>query len=280
MENGYDITGRLVSIQRCSVHDGPGIRTTVFVKGCQLDCAWCHNPESIAFEEEEFFYPEKCIHCGKCAEGCYAGAREKCGREMSVSQVMEEVLQDRPYYGDEGGITISGGEPLCQAEFTGALLDACRSEGISTGMESNLCVPETLIKDVLPKLDMLMADCKFWSPELHEKWTGRSNVSIIKNFAAAAAAGVPIIMRTPVIGGINDDEDEIGKIAEFAASLPTLKYYELLAYHPLGVGKAEALGKKQERFSTPSGEKMKRLAEIAAGCGIEVLINSKRYTND
>lgn len=280
MGNELDTTGRLVSIQRCSVHDGPGIRTTVFVKGCQLNCAWCHNPESIAFEEEEFFYPDKCIHCGMCSDGCYAGAREKCGSTVTVRQVMEEVLQDRPYYGEEGGITVSGGEPLCQTEFTEKLLDACKKEGIHTGMESNLCVPESVFGRVLPKVELLMADCKCWSPELHKKWTGHSNEFIKRNFMLAAEVGVPIIMRTPVVGGVNDEEGEIERIAEFAASLPTLKYYELLAYHPLGVGKAKALGRNQERFETPSKEKMNRLARIAADKKIDVLINSKRYTYD
>lgn len=271
--------GRIVSVQRCSIHDGPGVRTTVFVKGCQLNCAWCHNPESISFEKEEFYYPDKCIGCGKCAEGCFAGARVKCGEDVSVAQVMRDVNEDRPYYGDEGGITISGGEPLCQPAFTMAILDACRAAGIKTAMESNLCVPARVLEPFLGKLDLLMADCKFWSPQLHEKWTGHTNELTKQNFSSASDAGIPIIMRTPVIPGVNADPDEIRAVARFAASLPTLMYYELLTYHPLGVSKAIALGQKQTRFESPSPELMHTLASIASDEGVRVLINSKPYEN-
>lgn len=274
------VTGKLVSIQRCSVHDGPGIRTTVFFKGCQLHCPWCHNPESISFDNEEFFYPDKCIKCGQCRQGCYAGARVKCGMDVTVGDVISEVRQDKPYYREDGGITLSGGEPLCQIDFAEALLDECRKEGIGTALESNLCVKKEFISRIIPKIDILMTDCKLFDGELHKKWTGMTNTQAKENYRLVSEAGIPIIMRTPVITGINDSVEEISRIAELAASLKSLRYYELLSYHPLGVSKSIALGKEQQKFETPSKEKIHELALAAQSKGIEVLVNSRRITDD
>ena len=136
----------IFDIERSAMHDGPGIRTVVFFKGCPLRCRWCHNPESWAFAPQEMYYPEKCIGCGRCAEGCYTGARQLCGQDMTVEQVMAPILADKPYYGAEGGVTLSGGEPQCQPEFLNALVDACRAEGIHTAIETSMAVyhPEIL----------------------------------------------------------------------------------------------------------------------------------------
>jgi len=132
------MTALVTEIQRFSIHDGPGIRTTVFLKGCPLNCAWCHNPECISFDKEEFFYPEKCIGCGKCNEGCFAGARVPCGKEMTPEEVLREVLEDKAYYGKEGGLTVSGGEPLAHRDFTLSLIRLAKDAGIGVGVETTL----------------------------------------------------------------------------------------------------------------------------------------------
>jgi glycyl-radical enzyme activating protein len=270
-------TGIIADIQRCSVHDGPGLRTTVFFKGCQLNCVWCHNPETIAFEPQELYYPEKCIGCGQCDKGCFSGARTVAGREMTVGEIMKQVEQDSPYYGEDGGVTISGGEPLCQKDFAIELIEACREKRINVGIESNLCFPPNVVRPVLEKIDLLMADLKIWDAQEHRRWTGQTNGHVKENLWQAVELKVPLILRTPVVPGINDSEENIENIAAFAATLPVLKYYELLAYHPLGVDKARALGKQMTRFETPSADKMKALADIAAEKGLWVMINGRTH---
>ena len=158
-------SGLIADIQRCSIHNGLGIRTTVFVKGCPLSCVWCHNPECIAPEPQTLFYPEKCIVCGFCAEGCYTGARVTCGREMTPEEVFREIERDAPYYGADGGLTISGGEPLMQADFCAALLDICKSRGVHRAVETSLLFWNP---QVMEKIDLLMADLKIWDDEAHK----------------------------------------------------------------------------------------------------------------
>lgn len=269
--------GFITDIQRCSLHDGPGLRTTVFLKGCQLKCPWCHNPETISFEPQELYYPEKCIGCKQCDKGCFSGARVICGREMTVEDIMKQVEQDQPYFGKDGGVTVSGGEPLCQKAFTLEIIEACKGKGVNIGVESNLCFPVDYTRPVLEKIDLLMADLKTWDSDEHKKWTGMGNGYVKENLWQAAEAGLPVILRTPVVPGVNDRPEVIEKIAGFASTLPTLKYYELLAYHPLGVDKGRALGQDQRIFEKPSIEKMKQLADIAAEKGIWVLINGRTH---
>ena len=271
--------GMVADLQRCSLHDGPGLRTTVFLKGCQLKCPWCHNPETIAFGPEELYYPEKCIGCGQCASGCFSGARVLCGRKMTVEEVMEEVRQDAPYYGETGGVTVSGGEPLCQPEFTLALLQACRAAGIHTAMESNLCFPSEKARPVFVQLNLLMADLKLWDAQAHKRWTGETNGFVKENLWQAAGMGLPIILRTPVVPGVNDRPEQIREIARFAATLATLQYYELLAYHPLGTGKAIALKRETQCFAQPTPEQMRMLAVAATEQGVRVLVNGRPFTN-
>lgn len=272
------IRGLVFDIQHFSVHDGPGIRTTVFMKGCQLRCPWCHNPESIAPEPQILRYPEKCIGCGRCDEGCFSGARVVCGTDRTVEDVLEELLRDRLYYGDEGGITISGGEPLCQGEFTAALLEACRGAGIHTAVETNLCFPWERVLAAIGGADLIMADLKDWDAERHAQYTGASNAPIIDNLTKLSAMGKPLILRTPIIPGVNDDTETAASIAAFAATLPSLLYYELLPYHPLGTDKARALGMEPAVFEKPGAEKMETLARQAASAGIPVRLAGKTIT--
>ncbi len=269
--------GMVADVQRFSMHDGPGIRTTVFLKGCNLSCAWCHNPETIAFEPQTLLRPDKCIGCGQCAQGCFAGARVLCGRQRTVEDVLDEVLLDAPYYGDDGGVTISGGEPLCQPDFTRALLRACRERGVHTALESNLAVPWATARPALELTDLLMCDLKLWDSDRHRQWTGAHNENIRRNIQSAAQMGVPVLLRTPVVPGVNDDPEQIAAIAAFAAALPTLVCYELLPYHPLGLAKGSLPGFTPRQFDTPTGEKMNSLARVAARAAIAVRIAGKPF---
>ena len=245
--------GIVADIQRNSIHDGPGIRTTVFLKGCPLNCAWCHNPECISFLPQIMYYPEKCIGCGFCEKGCFSGARVMCGKEMSLHEVMKEILLDKDYYGEVGGVTISGGEPFAQRSFLNELIDACKSEDIHTAVETSLIYFD---KDIMSKLDLIIADLKIWNNEIHKQFTGVGNCNIKENFKKINELGVPIIARTPVIPEI---EQGICEISAFMKELINVKQYELLPYHPLGNSKRKALGMEEDKFSIPSAEYMKEI---------------------
>ncbi len=244
------IKGLVSNVQRASFHDGEGIRTTVFLKGCPLSCEWCHNPESISDKIEQLFYPEKCIGCGKCNEGCFSGARVVCGKEMTAREVFAEIEQDIPYYGDHGGVTVSGGEPLFQPEFLKELIALCKSKGVSVAVETSLIYYD---EEVFSSLDFIIADFKIFDSDLHRRYTGVDNEEIKQNFRRISKLGVPIIARTPVISEINQD---IPSISQFLQGLDNIVKYELLPYHTLGLAKSEALGKKQKKFTTPSKEFM------------------------
>ncbi len=250
----------ITEIQRFSVHDGPGIRSTVFLKGCPLRCAWCHNPECISYEAEELFYPERCIGCGGCADGCFSGARVLCGREMSVSEVMEEVLRDRAYYGSVGGVTVSGGEPLAHPDFVRELLAACRNEGIGTAVETSLY---RFDPDILSRVDLIMADLKVFDSAKHREYTGIGNEEIKRNLLLADSLGVPLLIRTPIVPTVNDSVENISDTADFLRGLRHVIRYELLPYHPLGLSKARALGREMRKFSIPTKSQMEMLNQYA-----------------
>ena len=263
MKQEQEIMGMVTDIQRFSVHDGPGIRTTVFLKGCNMDCAWCHNPETISFEPEMIVDESKCIGCWKCDEGCYSGAKRWVGTQKTVGQVLKEVLLDQPYYGEDGGVTISGGEPTCQPVFTRELLKACKEAGLSCGVESNLSVDWAILKEIASLCDVFMCDLKIWDSDLHKKYTRVGNERIIENLKKLDTIGIPIILRTPIIPGINDNAEQIKPIAQLAATLKNLKYYELLPYHPLGLSKKLAGKEQKPRFEKPPKETMSALAQLA-----------------
>ena len=245
--------GLVADIQRASLHDGDGIRTTVFLKGCPLSCLWCHNPECISFEKQELFYPEKCIGCNMCHKGCYSGAKVICGREMTAQEVLNEVLEDVPYYTEGGGVTISGGEPMAQNEFLKELIALCKENNINCALETSLIYYD---EEIFKNLDFIMADLKIWINDLHKKYTGVGNEKIKENFIKLNSLNIPIIARTPVIPEI---EQGIDKISEFLKNLENVKKYELLPYHPLGVSKQKALGMELKEFTVPSKEYMKEL---------------------
>ena len=251
--------GLIADIQRCSTHDGPGVRTTVFFKGCPLKCEWCHNPECISFEKQTMFYPEKCIGCGQCHKGCYAGARVLCGKEYGTEELFAQILQDKPYYGEKGGVTFSGGEPFAQAEFLGKITDLCKRENIHCGVETSLIY---FNEDVLRKMDLVMADLKIWDNNLHKQYTGVGNELIFENLKRLLATYKSVWIRIPIIPTVNDTEEEIRSIRSFLLSCGTPENVELLPYHAMGEHKYAAIGKEAQIFSTPSEEKMMRLKKI------------------
>jgi pyruvate formate lyase activating enzyme len=214
------------------------------------------------------FYKDKCVNCGACADVCYTGARVMSGKEMSVDEVMTEVLQDINYYQNSGGgVTISGGEVSVQHEFALAILAACKKAGIHTAIETNMHADWRVFERLIPELDLVMLDAKLFDNESHRKWTGVSNSLILENIKKISQC-LPIIVRTPVIPGVNDTEEEIAKIASFVKGLDNVEYYELLLYNPLGESKYQALG-MENQFSgqkPQSGEKKRLLMKAAEAC--------------
>ena len=235
----------VVNIQRFSLNDGPGIRTTVFLQGCNMRCAWCHNPETIPLKPVELFYREKCIGCGKCAEGCTAGARVMSSRAMTVEEVMREIRQDKLYYDESGGgVTVSGGEPSLQADFVCALAEACHAEGVKIAVETNMSLPWAQIEPMLRKMDLIMCDIKVNATVEHKKFTGLDNQTIFNSIGRASRLGIPIIVRTPLIPGATDSVENLKPIAEYIAKMDNILRYELLNFNPLGGSKHEALQDK------------------------------------
>jgi pyruvate formate lyase activating enzyme len=255
-----------------AIHDGPGIRTTVFLKGCPLKCLWCHNPESQKREKEISFIPYKCIgcgwcfehcpqhghqiqdgqhvllrdtcvRCGICAEKCYAKAIEVVGREVDVEEVMAEVLKDKPFYETSGGgMTVSGGEPMMQFEFTRALLRLAKDNGLHTCLDTSGFAPLAQYLELLDTVDLFLYDVKDTDPDRHLRNTGVPLSPILDNLRALDAAGAKILLRCPLISGVNDDDAHLDGIARIANSLHHVEGITLHPYHPLGKSKSERMG--------------------------------------
>ena len=257
-----DTTGRIFDVQRYSIHDGPGIRTIVFLKGCVLRCQWCCNPESQEYR----------IQTMKIA-----GEEKIVGRDVTVREMIEVVEKDRPYYyRSGGGMTLSGGECLCQPEFSRDLLRAAKERGISTAIESMACASWERIEMILPYLDTYLMDIKHMDPAKHKAFTGKTNELMLENARKVALSGkTRMVIRVPVIPTFNDTVEEIQEIARFAASLPGVKSIHLLPYHRLGQDKYEGLGRKylMEGIEPPSVEHMKTFKKaVHAVCGLECQI--------
>ena len=242
--------GTVFDIQRFSVHDGPGIRTTVFLKGCPLRCRWCHNPEGLSREPQLQYFREACIGCGRCgertdltdAERCPAEALRVCGRIMDEEQVAAEILKDRMFYGDTGGVTFSGGECLLQAEFVEAVLTRMKAEGLHTAVDTSGCVPWSAIEKTLPCCDLYLYDIKCMDGDCHKHYTGVDNTLILENLKRLSHCGKEIWIRIPVIPDFNNRESEMTAIADFVSALPSVTQVTLMPYHTLGASKYPTLG--------------------------------------
>jgi len=305
--------GYVFNIQRFSLHDGPGIRSTVFLKGCPLRCFWCHNPEGmkpkpeIRFSESRcilcgecvsaceqhahslldgshIYDRSQCIVCGECLENCPSGALELTGKMMTVEQVLEEVLRDQPFYTDSGGgVTISGGEPLLQRDFTFAILEACQQHNIHTAIETCAYARWQDLASLLPVTDLVIIDIKHLDSEKHKAVTGIPNQRILENARRLAQTNKPLILHTPVIPTVNDTENEIAAIADFVAELVTIRQQSqthqparislaLLPFHRLAADKYTGLGidYRASQLTAPPKGKMLELIEIARRRGILV----------
>lgn len=270
--NCEDEKGLIFNIQRFSIHDGPGIRTVVFFKGCPLRCLWCHNPEGQLFKKDMVFWEERCIECrtcrktcpnsavenpenctfcGKCVEECPAEAREIAGKEMTVKEVMSEMKKDIAFYEESsGGVTFSGGEPLSQSNFLISLLKNCKKEGIPTAIETCGYSSWDALLSVSKYTDLFLFDLKVMDEELHKKFTGVSNKIILDNLIKLSSNHKNILIRIPVVPGVNDNIENIDKTSDFVVSLG-IKEVHLLPFHSAGSGKYRRL-RREYKFMVES----------------------------
>ena len=301
-----NVTGTVFNIQHYSIHDGPGIRTDVFLKGCFLRCAWCQNPESQLIKQQLFYFKAKCTGCGRCVDICPEHGiqineaksntdRSKCkgcgrcvqvcpnearsliGKEMTVLEVFQKVKGDEIFYKrSNGGVTLTGGEPLFQSDFSKNLLSLCRRAGVHTVMETcGYTIWETL-EDILQYVDLVLYDFKHMNEEKHQKFTGVSNALVLDNVRKIYhELKIPIWARIPVIPGYNDSDENIHASAKFVANeLSTSIPVQLLAYHQLGESKYERLGQEGKNISItpPTNEHMLKLQKIVSSYGLDTYI--------
>ena len=310
-------TGLIFNIQRFSIHDGPGIRTTVFFKGCSLRCFWCHNPEGRRSHPEIQYFPERCIgcgecldrclhqahtlkdgihlylreictNCGTCTDTCYANALELTGKYLTIDEVMEEILRDRMFYEtSQGGVTLSGGEPVLQSKFAKEILRRSKKEDLHTAIETCGNYLWRELESLLPFIDLIMMDIKLIDPARHKSACGKTNERILANARRLALTDKPIIFRTPIVPTVNDTFEDVGAVVKFVQSMVELRVknnngkgqwteiqFELLPFHRLAADKYRSLGMEYHarNLEPPSKDRMQELAKIAEIEGMEVLV--------
>lgn len=297
------MTGRVFDIKRYSIHDGPGIRTTVFLKGCALNCLWCHNPESIAPGPELMYWPARCKRChaclkacpvgaltadregavlidrgkcdlcGRCAEACLYDAMQIVGREMGVDEVVAEVERDRVFFEQSGGgVTLSGGDPLVQPAFAEAVLEACRERGLHTALDTAGMSSNGALGRLARLADVILFDLKVLDPEKHKAFTGVSNAAILENLKSLVAVGREVWIRIPLVRGVNDDDDNIRQTIALLRSLGKVRRVGLLPYHAGGLDKARRIGKDDDfrKFESPSEERIAAIESAFREAGFDV----------
>lgn len=293
--------GMVFNIQRFSVHDGPGIRTTVFLKGCPLRCLWCHNPESAHAGQELGYHKNRCTLCGQCvaacpkgalsirgqqvrrdtalcsscfacAEACPTEAMELYGKAMTAEEVTEIALRDKRYYDKTGGgVTFSGGEPLSQADFIVETATLLKEHEISIAVETSLYGSTVALEKVASVTDYFMVDIKAMDDEIHRRAMGCSNRPILENLKRLAVLGADVLIRIPVVPGINDDKHNIERTARFLLEYTPYRTIELLPMHKLAAHKYEALGRDYpaQDISLPENERIEELRDFLCVLGIE-----------
>ena len=299
------VKGVIFDVKKYSIHDGPGVRTTVHFKGCPLACWWCHNPESqgtkpaILLRSERCIAcgtcmkvcpvkaisvqkgvlvtnPELCRGCGKCCDACPAEAREICGRSYTVPELMEQLRKDEPFFRDGGGVTFSGGEPLMQPEFLLEALQACEAEGYHTAIDtSGYCKTETIL-EIAKHASLFLYDIKQMDPVLHKKYTGLDNALILKNLQAISEAGAVINIRLPFMPGLNSDDEELHKIGALVKNLKGITFVSILPYHTAAKGKHDRwhMAYKLNELQPPTDELINHAADILKSYGLKIHIGA------
>ena len=303
--NDNGTTGLVFDIQRCSLHDGPGIRTTVFLKGCPLRCKWCHNPESLdpmpeisltptlcigcgrcvqvcprqahrfTEDNEHLIDRDRCVRCGRCADECPAGALEMVGKEMSADEVLDEVRRDKVFYDESGGgMTLSGGEVLAQSAFGAELLRRAKAEGFHTAIETSGHAPWERLERLLPHVDLILYDLKFADSDRHREFTGVPNETIRDNLRRVCSQPRDVEVRVPMITGYNTDDGNIDAIGRFLSSLPHPPRMHLLKYNVLAPGKYARVGRAYPLEAKPptetTPEQLAHARDILASYGLTV----------
>ncbi len=296
--------GTVFNIQRFSIHDGPGIRTTVFMKGCSLRCFWCHNPESLSRKRElqlflqkcigcgkcfsvcpkgahemtgegRVFHRERCIACGRCVELCYAEALVMTGQEMDVDEVVDEVMKDEDFYRNSGGgVTLSGGEPLLQLEFCREILERCKDRGVHTAIETAAFVEWKAFEMVMGYTDLFLVDIKVMDPVRHREVTGAGNGKILDNIRRIGGTAIPLIIRIPVVPGINDNEENMEETAAFLQDFSNLEYVELLKFHKMAGSKYHSLDRpyRADSLEPLDPGRMEELGRLFPAYGLRVKV--------
>lgn len=302
-------SGLLFDIRKYSINDGPGIRTTLFFKGCPLNCWWCHNPESQSPVPEIMLRPQRCIACGACIDVCpecaillsngavltnrqtckacgtciplcTAEAREWVGFETTSTAVMEIIKRDIPFYEESGGgVTFSGGEPLVQPDFLAELLDLCHHDHIHTVLDTCGYAPREVIEQIAPQVDLFLYDLKILDDNMHQRFTGVSNQIILQNLFHLSDLGSQIIVRIPIVPGINDDRENIERTATYLSGLPNLLRIDILPFHNSGFGKYNGIGRvvsdeilDLSKSVALNDARMEQIAEIFRGYHLQVRV--------